>query len=46
MFDQITKEIKSTKKELRKKSTNYKENFKQIKEYINLEIEEIKKLKN
>ena len=46
MFDQITKEIKSAKKELRKKSTNYKENFKQIKEYINLEIEEIKKLKN
>ena len=46
MFDQIIKEIKSAKKELRKKSKNYKENFNQIKEYINLEVEEIKKLKN
>ena len=45
MFDQIIKEIKSAKKELRKKSKNYKENFNQIKEYINLEVEEIKKLK-
>ena len=45
MFDQIIKEIKSVKKELRKKSKNYKENFNQIKEYINLEVEEIKKLK-
>ncbi len=45
-FENIAKDIKSIKTELRKKSKNYRENFNQIKKYISLEIQEIKKLKN
>ena len=46
MFEQINEDIKFAKRELRKKSKNYEENFNQIKKYIKTEIEEIKKLKN
>ena len=46
MFEQINEDIKFSKRELRKKSKNYEENFNQIKKYIKTEIEEIKKLKN
>ena len=46
MFEQIDEDIKFSKRELRKKSKNYEENFNQIKKYIKTEIEEIKKLKN
>ena len=46
MFDDIDNQITSVKKILRKKSENYIENFNKIKDFINIEIEEIKKLKN
>ena len=45
MFDDIDNQITSVKKILRKKSENYIENFDKIKHFINIEIEEIKKLK-
>ena len=45
MFDDIDNQINSVKKILRKKSENYIENFNKIKHFINIEIEEIKKLK-
>ena len=45
MFDDIDNQITSVKKILRKKSENYIENFNKIKHFINIEIEEIKKLK-
>ena len=45
MFDDIDNQITSVKKILRKKSENYIENFNKIKDFINIEIEEIKKLK-
>ena len=45
MFDDIDNQITSVKKILRKKSEKYIENFNKIKHFINIEIEEIKKLK-
>ena len=45
MFDDIDNQISFVKKILRKKSENYIENFNKIKDFINIEIEEIKKLK-
>ena len=46
MFHDIDNQIKSVKKILRKKSENYIQNFNKIKHFINIEIEEIQKLKN
>jgi len=46
MFDDIDNQIKSVKKILRKKSKNYLQNFNNIKHFINIEIEGIKKLKD
>ena len=45
MFDDIDNQITSVKKILRKKSENYIENFNKIKDFVNIEIEEIKRLK-
>ena len=45
MFDDIDNQIKFVKKILRKKSKNYIQNFNKIKHFINIEIEEIQKLK-
>ena len=45
MFDDIDNQITSVKRILRKKSENYIQNFNKIKHFINIEIEEIKKLK-
>ena len=46
MFDDIDNQIKSVKNILRKKSKNYIQNFNKIKDFIDNEIVEIKKLKN
>jgi len=46
MIEDIDNEIKSAKKILRKKSKDYIQNYKKIKKFIDIEIEEINRLKN
>jgi len=46
MFEDIDNEIKSAKKILRKKSKDYIQNYKKIKKFIDIEVEEINRLKN
>ncbi|MDC6478011.1 DUF1479 family protein [Candidatus Pelagibacter sp.] len=46
MFDDIDNQIKFTKKILRKKSKDYIQNYKKIKNFIDIEVEEINRLKN
>ena len=46
MFDDIDNQIKSAKEILKKKSKNYIQNFNNIKRYIDIEIEEIKRSKD
>ena len=45
MFDDISRQIRSSKKTLRKKSKDYILNFKKIEKFINKEIREIEELK-
>ena len=46
MFDDIDNQIKSAKEILKKKSKDYIENFNNIKNYINIEIQKIKRSKD
>ena len=46
MFDDIDSQIKSAKEILKKKSKDYIQNFNNIKRYIDIEIEEIKRSKD
>ena len=46
MIEDIDNEIKSAKKILRKKSKDYIQNYKKIKKFIDIEVEEINRLKN
>ncbi|MBD1109055.1 DUF1479 family protein [Pelagibacterales bacterium SAG-MED50] len=46
MFDDIDNQIKSAKEILKKKSKDYIQNFNNIKRYIDIEIEEIKRSKD
>ena len=46
MFDDIDNQIKSAKDILKKKSEDYIQNFNNIKNYIDIEIQEIKRSKN
>ena len=46
MFDDIDNQIKFAKKILRKKSKDYIQNYKKIKSFIDIEVEEINRLKN
>ena len=46
MFDDIDNQIKSAKDILKKKSKDYIQNFNNIKNYIDIEIQEIKRSKN
>ena len=46
MFDDIDIQIKSAKDILKKKSKDYIQNFNNIKSYIDIEIQEIKRSKD
>jgi len=46
MFDDIDNQIKFAKNILRKKSKDYIQNYKKIKSFIDIEVEEINRLKN
>ena len=45
MFDDIDNQIKSAKEKLKKKSKDHIQNYKKIKNFIEIEIEEIKRSK-